>query len=155
MSVDNYDFVLEGGTCSLKISARKHRSRDRRRNAGSTSSSRPGRMIDRPGRREAASGAWMDQESRSTLTTLNRGARSTWISTRPGSKRAKVRHGFCVHWNIVFNHNPHVVPIAEETLSHRLYRLRLIPHCRLFRRLQPFIWLCEPHFRTRLARTYR
>ena len=72
----------------------------------------------------------MDQEARTTLTTLNRGSRSTWMFKAKPSGQAgpQIRHGFCGHRNTSFNLDSHVVAVAEKMLSHRLYRLCWIPH---------------------------
>ena len=62
---------------------------------------------------------YLDQEARSTLTTLNRGSRSTWMFKAKPSGQAgpQIRHGFCGHRNTSFNLDSHVVAVAEKMLA--------------------------------------
>jgi hypothetical protein len=76
--------------------------------------------------------AWLDQDARSTLTTLNRGSR-VYVdvqdqAVRPSGECAKVGHGFCGYSDTAFDLDSHVVAVAEEKLSHILNCVGWVPH---------------------------
>ena len=74
------------------------------------------------------------QEARSTLTTLNRGSRSTWMfKTKPSGQVGSARRSatvLAVTATPVSTSISHVVAVAEKKLSHFLDCIGCVSHAR-------------------------
>ena len=74
----------------------------------------------------------MDQDARSTLTTLDRGSRSMWMfKIKPPGQVGSVRRSatlFCFYGDTAFDLHSHVIAVAEKKLSHILHCVDWIPH---------------------------